>query len=1001
MTFHPPPHPHPHSQLQEPINPHTFQQQQGQWTNIYPPTHPPSIPSQHFHLKEQSIQTPDTSFESLQEGEEVDPILRNFPPASRRRRNVAQPTSMPTSSCTIRKAAKSKGKGKLATSKSNSSSSAAVPRRVDTHTQAPIVHRPEPAHATEQMTAIFLPDPYQPPIQLKGLNKSGLLPAPPGSILDVNDLLILHPPARETHGLGHTSQYEMYTCRVCSKTYDGKNARSVARRHLQDKHGVPLAVQKRRSRWDYAYNCTEPDRPKTKKDAKERSLKSKRDWANRNRQIQKLERAQAPFLERFGPEGVITPCGMRLIAPKFKGPIAHSAKPGSYLDGIGGNLIIPEDILREVQIIRDIDISGSHPRSPGEEALEEEELLLEETPITATGKAKWKGKKQAQNKSSSRTTSQEDTSTRSITPLIAISDERPSLDGHDSQLLPSIPAQANAFRHGVYFQQYIPQIYGWQVDGSFQPATTQIINGQHPLGYATVYGPASHGQQLIQEQYDQQDDYHDIRQRVQSFEINKEEEEGEMVYDKRFPIDPSLQEDQESSILPSSPEDIGHLPEQQWVPSQSWETAQRDSQAILEPALDLSQRWHGLLLTSTGWGSSDGGSDIVTDQNAQQERVKEGSVGTEGEAVAAESLLNLHSTPLRGPEERGRNEIQLANAQADIVSTTRSESKSALGLRFGQELSSSTSSSTTTAMTAKDPVTKATDHEGSEPTSGSVLTKGHSDKLLAAPPITSPARLTTLTRAGRAYSFIQPFRDPRPEVTRSLSFDHQPIFGQLDDDDPFTLPDTPVHAMTSSSTRPSSAGGTGSSSSDRIARTPASSATRRSKRHTIALPSPSPFASSRHFSLSSSSASVLKKRKDAPTSPFANPAPNSKSGPNTSDRSQLRSALKPISTNVKPNYSGAFATPIKSAAFGSASTQAIPQSLTREWLQLSSPCNADAAASLGLVPTHLAPATPGLRGVIGAETPEMTILEARAKKRRGEATPGTSVGVALGTGYRR
>lgn len=103
-------------------------------------------------------------------------------------------------------------------------------------------------------------------IPLKGFSGT-LLPAPTGAILEVNGLLLLRPPSlpikltkqsainqydREnitTPGT-HQSQYEQYTCRVCRKTYDGKNARSVARRHLQDKHGVPLAVQERRTRWD-------------------------------------------------------------------------------------------------------------------------------------------------------------------------------------------------------------------------------------------------------------------------------------------------------------------------------------------------------------------------------------------------------------------------------------------------------------------------------------------------------------------------------------------------------------------------------------------------------------------------------------------------------------------------------------------------------------------------------------------------------------------------------
>jgi hypothetical protein len=89
-----------------------------------------------------------------------------------------------------------------------------------------------------------------------------LLAPPPGTHLDVNDLLILHPPALssdESHvpinqyNKGNPpegSRWEMYTCRGCRKTYDGKNARSVARRHLQDKHGIPLSQQARRTRWD-------------------------------------------------------------------------------------------------------------------------------------------------------------------------------------------------------------------------------------------------------------------------------------------------------------------------------------------------------------------------------------------------------------------------------------------------------------------------------------------------------------------------------------------------------------------------------------------------------------------------------------------------------------------------------------------------------------------------------------------------------------------------------
>jgi len=119
-----------------------------------------------------------------------------------------------------------------------------------------------PNNQTNTAEAIYLPQPLS--------DITNLLPAPEGSILDVHNLLILHPPRKSLNPSQistlkspfqqytrdnaddeeYTSPFEMYTCRVCSKTYDGRNARSVARRHLQDKHGLSLGNQPRRSRWD-------------------------------------------------------------------------------------------------------------------------------------------------------------------------------------------------------------------------------------------------------------------------------------------------------------------------------------------------------------------------------------------------------------------------------------------------------------------------------------------------------------------------------------------------------------------------------------------------------------------------------------------------------------------------------------------------------------------------------------------------------------------------------
>ncbi|WVW84446.1 hypothetical protein I302_106480 [Kwoniella bestiolae CBS 10118] len=823
MTFHPPPHPGAGVP----------------WVNHYPPR--PALQAY------DSTSTVDTSMHSIEEGEEemedLDPTYTGRPERKKKVPNQYDPSS--------RKAPpKSKGKGK-ATSQSRSKSNSVLNKPT-------LPTAPSTEEDLGSSTAIFLPDPYQPPIQLKGLSKNGLLPAPQGCILDVNDLLILHPPEKHTEGLqGHTSQYEMYTCRVCSKTYDGKNARSVARRHLQDKHGVPLSVQKRRSRWDY-----EPDRPKSQQDAKERSLKSKRDWINKHRQIQKLEQTHEAFLERFGPSGIITPCGMRLVAPKYRGEEeARNVKNKRFLDGTQGNLIIPEGILRGVEAIKEY---KSVPRYSGEllgpSPEEEPDVSVdmnEGKVIVKQGKGKKKSTTVSDRSSISASTSQSEIMTKSTTPLHPLPSNAPSPSQqyYNPSVNTSTPISAS---RGILANP--PQIHPWH-NQPLQPASMTFINGQYHFTFQPQY--QQYPQPIVQPEHE--------------------------VIDAQVMKVAPMDEDS----LPSSPEEMPPIPDQQWVPSESWSSIQAEPQQ-LEPALDITQQWQSLQLSS--WPGNE-----EADQPPTKEG-RDGSVEAEGEAVAAETLLNLHSTPLRGPEENERNDIQLARDQAIILppevlnETANKEDREALAW---------------------------------------------SSSLLSAPAILSPTR----TRPARSSSIIQPFRDPRPEITRSLSFDARPNL-----DDPFVLPDTP--------TRPSSANGSNKP-------TPFSSM-RWKKRHTISMPSPSPLSSG------------FKKRKEAPT-------PTSPRHGMTHTQSG-RSALKPISTNIKPNYSGAFATPIKPSASG------FPQSVTKEWLQFSSPNGPDAAMSLGLAPTHFAPATPGLRGIIGAETPEMTILEARAKKRRSEGTPGVGFG---------
>ncbi|PWN87652.1 hypothetical protein FA10DRAFT_303769 [Acaromyces ingoldii] len=73
-----------------------------------------------------------------------------------------------------------------------------------------------------------------------------------------------------------------FQCPYCEKRYTGKHARSIWRRHLQDKHAIPLSQQPRRTRWDGDMN-----RPKNAEERRQRMLESKRRWARKKRLAEK------------------------------------------------------------------------------------------------------------------------------------------------------------------------------------------------------------------------------------------------------------------------------------------------------------------------------------------------------------------------------------------------------------------------------------------------------------------------------------------------------------------------------------------------------------------------------------------------------------------------------------------------------------------------------------------------------------------------------------------
>ncbi|SNX84136.1 uncharacterized protein MEPE_02844 [Melanopsichium pennsylvanicum] len=86
---------------------------------------------------------------------------------------------------------------------------------------------------------------------------------------------------------GNYADASAFPCTYCDKVYTGKHARSIWRRHLQDKHNIPLSAQPRRTRWDGDVN-----RPKNAEERRARMLESKRRWARKKR-LQEKQSAQA------------------------------------------------------------------------------------------------------------------------------------------------------------------------------------------------------------------------------------------------------------------------------------------------------------------------------------------------------------------------------------------------------------------------------------------------------------------------------------------------------------------------------------------------------------------------------------------------------------------------------------------------------------------------------------------------------------------------------------
>ncbi|BGP31493.1 hypothetical protein JCM10296v2_003258 [Rhodotorula toruloides] len=147
----------------------------------------------------------------------------------------------------------------------------ASPNVLSTHTAAPSSStKPAPAPSKPKKASSSAASSSKPAPTPRAPSSKASSTEPPSSFLA---------PSYTLNPAGPASNADIdFECPHCDKKYRGKHARSIWRRHLQDKHGIPLSAQPRRTRWD-----NDANRPKSEEEKRARTLDSKRRWARKHR----------------------------------------------------------------------------------------------------------------------------------------------------------------------------------------------------------------------------------------------------------------------------------------------------------------------------------------------------------------------------------------------------------------------------------------------------------------------------------------------------------------------------------------------------------------------------------------------------------------------------------------------------------------------------------------------------------------------------------------------
>jgi hypothetical protein len=293
----------------------------------------------------------------------------------------------------------------------------------------------------------------------------------------------------------------------------------------------------------------------------------------------RLEKHHAEFLSRFGPCGLVMPCGTRLIASKYRGPIETSRGKKCLGGRSGANGIdIPDELLEGMKAIHDAG-SPSIIEDASESESEQEWRSRPKVKSKVKGKGKGKGKGKKEGKRSAPDTGSPIKDVHQISTRTPVSHARASPDeneGNDEEDEEDDEAR-----------QWARQ---WAGSVSASALLAAMEQGDHtePSIYSRT-GPEERGtSHLIQ---------------------------------------------QATSLLssdPTEPADIDHPP-QQWVMAtpmgQIW-----SPQPVSYLEADHAWTWPNTFPEASTSASTE---------------TAENPVDAEEAAVAAESLLNLHSTPLR------------------------------------------------------------------------------------------------------------------------------------------------------------------------------------------------------------------------------------------------------------------------------------------------------------------------------------------------------------------